>query len=340
MFRKSVGALLGVFLLALGSVSTASAAETRIVKFMSAPFGTGAYVIGAALEDITRKHHPWLRIVALEGRGSLYNIRKLNTYPLERKQDTFILTSFVAPIAAQNALGAFEKKWPEEMLTLGFSWNLVMFYATMDPSIKTLADLEGKKVAIGFKTQDSWGFLAAAWLEQGAGLKDKIDLQYVGLKQARASFLDGKVDAIVVGGYVDPVNNAFVPTPATRELLAAGRDLNYVEISKDAVERAAANLANIPALSYTLPAGALKGHDKEITGSFVGVAWYATPSFPEDLAYEVTKVIVEHSGKLDDYHAVGKMVTPGSVVWPIKNIEGVKVHPGSRRALKDAGLLD
>ena len=51
------------------------------ISVISAPFGTGSYVLSTALEDISKKFHPWLRITASETPGLVFNTKKLSKEP-------------------------------------------------------------------------------------------------------------------------------------------------------------------------------------------------------------------------------------------------------------------
>ena len=71
-------------------------------------------------------------------------------------------------------------------------------------------------------------------------------------------------------------------------------------------------------------------------GFFDAIAWVAYPELNEDTVYKLTKMIIENVGKLKDYHALGKLMAPGTLAygWKPENI-----HPGALKAYKEAGLV-
>ena len=60
------------------------------------------------------------------------------------------------------------------------------------------------------------------------------------------------------------------------------------------------------------------------------------PEFPEDVAYEVTKLILDNIDKFGEYQATGKLMSPEGLVygWDEKDI-----HPGALRAYREAGVI-
>lgn len=71
--------ILAMAMMGFGLVGLAQGAERPIINIslISAPFGTGSYVISGALEDISKKFHPWLRITHSESPGFVFNVKKL-----------------------------------------------------------------------------------------------------------------------------------------------------------------------------------------------------------------------------------------------------------------------
>ena len=64
------------------------------VRIISAPFGTMTYVLGSALEDISKKEHPWLRFNHSESPGYVYNMKKIGKEPEARKNLIIFLFEF------------------------------------------------------------------------------------------------------------------------------------------------------------------------------------------------------------------------------------------------------
>lgn len=335
--RKKLLGLAATTLLAftISGITQATADEQApvTINLITAPFGTGSYVLGTALEQISKKHHKWLRIVSSESPGFVYNIKKLSSEAGLGKT-TIIGSGPVVSRLAKRGEKPFDKKYPAVKLLTNY--NLVaVWMATLDPNIKTINDLIGKKIAIGRVPQVNWAVEPKAVIEKGYGISlDKINIQHTGTKGAVAALLDGKVDAAVVGGYLDPQKSKISLSPQTMEFVASGRKIYHLEWSADAVKKTAAQ--GIPVVPYTLPANSFDGQDTPLPILVDSAAWVASPDLPEKIAYEITKLIIDNITKFGDYAANGKLMSHPAMVfgWAQKDI-----HPGALRAYKEAGIL-
>src|SRR5690606_21256798 len=101
------------------------------VSHMSAPFGAGSYVLGSALEEISKKNHPWLRIVHSESPGFVFNIKRLDKEPELRKSMIVGSGSGVSGLAVAGEK-PFDKKYPPLKLISNYNLTAV-WLATLDP---------------------------------------------------------------------------------------------------------------------------------------------------------------------------------------------------------------
>ena len=124
---------------------------------------------------------------------------------------------------------------------------------TMDPSIKTPADLKGKAVSIG--APGSGVYFNAIDVLNAAGLTENdISAQYQSFSDSADALKDGKIDAaFVVAG---------APTPAITELCTTNSA--YLVPIDGAV--ADAMMASCPFYTtYQIPAGTYPGQDEDVT---------------------------------------------------------------------------
>ena len=116
MKRLSYWGLLSFGLVAAAIATGSSHAQTAdrqevSLSLISAPFGTGSYVLGSALEEISKKNHPWLRIVHSESPGFVFNIKKLDKEPELKKSMIVGSSSGVSGLAAIGEK-PFDQKYP------------------------------------------------------------------------------------------------------------------------------------------------------------------------------------------------------------------------------------
>ncbi len=332
----STPAKIGFAAVTLGAVFTAPAALARDpvnVGLISAPFGTGSYVMGSALEEISKKKHPWLRISHSESPGFIFNVKKLDKEPELRKTLAVGSGAGVSGLAAAGQK-PFDKKYAPLKLLANYSLG-AYWLATLDPKIKTVADLAGKKVALGRAAQINWAVQPEWIMRHGYGLdKDKVNLQYVGTKEAVGALLDGTVDAAVVGGYFDPLSKKMVLSPQTSEFIASGRKITHIQWGKTAVDKAKSHgmkMANI-----TIPSNTIEGVAEPLEVAADTTSWMVTEDFPEELAYETTKLIIDNIAMFSEFHALGKLMSPAGMTY---GWETSDIHPGALRAYREAGLV-
>ncbi|HVL55710.1 MAG TPA: TAXI family TRAP transporter solute-binding subunit [Burkholderiaceae bacterium] len=318
----------------LVAASVGAAAQQRApvtISLITAPFGTGSYVLGAALEDIARKNHPWLRVSHAESPGFVFNIRKLDREPELKKTMVVGSGSGVSGLAI-SGLKPFDKKYPPLKVIANYNLTAV-WLATLDPNIKSVKDLNGKKVALGRAPQINWAVQPEWTMRHGWGL-DKVNIQYVGTKEAVDALLDGTADAAVVGGYFDPLTKKLELSPQTVEFLASGRRITHLPWGTDAVKKTIAQGMNMAPV--TVPANTIQGVGSPMEIFADATAWMVAPEFPEELAYELTKLIINNIKTFGEVHAIGKLMSLDAMAygWDPKDI-----HPGALRAYQEAGLL-
>jgi TRAP transporter TAXI family solute receptor len=313
-------------------VSPVSAEKETTVGTLSAPFGTGTYLIQSAAEDLAKKNHPWLRIVHQETPGYVFNIKKLDKQP-DLKKTTLVGCGAVLNWLASQGKKPLKKKYaPLKMI--GNYFLVSNWLATLDPNIKEGKDLAGKKIALGRTTQINWAVEPVAVIRDGWGIKDKVKIQYVGTKPAATALLDGLVDAAIVGGYFDPLNMKLRPSPQTVELLASGRKIYFIPWGKEAVKKTIDN--GMPIVPVLLPANTVKGQTKDMHIYTDTAGWWAAAEFPEKLAYAFTKLLLDNVTKFGEYGAIGKLMSPPGLAYggTAKNL-----HPGALKAYREAGVI-
>lgn len=324
----------GAAWLALSSgAGLAAAPAADHVSLLTAPFGTGSYVLGAALQDISNKSGSAVRIDASESPGFLYNIKRLASDPEARK--TTIVGSGKGVLAMAIAgEKPFDKKYPS--LKLICNYELVSAWlATLDPNVKSVKDLVGKRVGLGRAAQINWAVEPEKLLRTGWGLgSDQVKISYLGPKEAVAALLDGHVDAAVMGGYMGPGGHPFVLSPQTTQFMASGRNYHFLSWGKKEVEKTIAS--GMDMVYVDLPPNTIQGTSANLQVFADTAGWFVSTDFPDELAYKVTKMIIQNVDKFGEYHALGKMMNREALVY---GFDEKDIAPGALRAYREAGIL-
>ena len=165
---------------------------------------------------------------------------------------------------------------------------------TMNPDIKSVADLAGKKVSIG--ASGSGVYFNAMDVLAAAGLTEAdIVPQYQSFADSADALKDGKIDAaFIVAG---------PPTPAIAELFTANTAY-LVPIDGEIADKL---LEDCPYYTvHSIPANTYKGQTEEVKTVTVKATLIVSASASEESVYELTKAIFENIDAIKSAHAKGE----------------------------------
>ena len=164
---------------------------------------------------------------------------------------------------------------------------------TMDPEIKTVQDLAGKKVSIG--AAGSGVYFNAMDVLAAAGLTENdIQPQYQSFADSADALKDGKIDAaFIVAG---------PPTPAIQELCTTSTAY-LVPIDGEVADNL---MAACPYYTvHSIPAGTYEGQTEEVKTVTVKATLIVSASASEDDVYNLTKAIFDGINAITAVHAKG-----------------------------------
>ena len=165
---------------------------------------------------------------------------------------------------------------------------------TMDPNVKSVADLAGKSVSIG--APGSGTYFNAMDVLGAAGLTEAdIKPQYQSFADSTDALKDGKIDAaFIVAG---------APTAAITELCTTN-DAYLVPIDGAVADKL---MADCPFYtSYSIPAGTYKGQDADVTTVTVKATLIVAASASDDDVYNLTKAIFDNVDAIAAENGKGK----------------------------------
>ena len=225
-------------------------------------------------------------IVALAGNGSQSNVFELEDGNAEL---AFCQSDVMAYAYAGTNLFA-ETGAVTCFSVLGALYTEQVQIVTVDPSIKTVADLKGKNVSIG--AAGSGVYFNAIDILGAYGLtEDDIKPTYQSFGDSADALKNGQIDAaFIVAG---------APTTAVTDL-ATTKDVNLVSLD---AEHVAALLASSPYYTEcTIPA-ATYGLDADVTTVGVGAVVLVRDDVSEDAVYALCADIFDNAASLTDTHA-------------------------------------
>ena len=165
---------------------------------------------------------------------------------------------------------------------------------TMNPDIKSVADLAGKSVSIG--APGSGVYFNAMDVLTAAGLTENdIKPQYQSFADSTDALKDGKIDAaFIVAG---------APTAAITELCTT-HDAYLVPIDGAVADKL---MADCPFYTtYSIPAGTYNGQDADVTTVTVKATLIVSASASDEDVYNLTKAIFDNVDAIAAENGKGK----------------------------------
>lgn len=193
---------------------------------------------------------------------------------------------------------------------------------TMDPSIKSVADLKGRRVSIG--APGSGVYFNAIDVLAAAGMTEKdITAQYQSFNDSTEALKDGKLDAaFIVAG---------APTPAITEL-ATTNNAYLVPIDGEIAD----NIMNsCPYYTiYTIPANTYPGQDTDINTVTVKATLIVSAKADTDSVYALTKAIFENTAAIAAEHGKGAELSLENATSGMT----VPFHAGAAKYFAEQGI--
>ena len=218
---------------------------------------------------------------------------------------------------------SFEKEGKiESFRVIGGLYAEAVQLVTMDPAIKSVADLRGKKVSIG--AAGSGVYFNAVDILGAAGMTEKdIVPQYQSFADSADALKDGKIDAaFIVAG---------APTPAIQELCTS-TSAYLVPIDGDIAKKLMEGSSFYT--EYKIPAETYKGQTTDVTTVTVKATLIVSATASEDNVYNITKAIFDNIDAITAAHAKGAELSLENATSGM----AAPFHAGAAKYFKEKGI--
>ena len=193
---------------------------------------------------------------------------------------------------------------------------------TIDPSIKSVADLKGKSVCVGDQGSGTYYNTIDVLAAYGMTLDD-INPVYQSFDASTESVQDGKIDAAFLC--------AGAPTPAVATL-ASAKNINLISIDDEHMEKL---LKDCPYYaSYTIPAGTYDGLDVDTQTVTVKATLICSANMTDECAYNIVKSIFDNKDAITALHAKGAEL---DLTFATEGIS-VPFHDGAAKFFSENGI--
>jgi TRAP transporter TAXI family solute receptor len=312
----------GVMVLA-GALSVLAAspapAQQRITMVGGPPAGVFG-IFSTGIGTYLTKNVPNLDVSVAATAGSVENMRRLNAGEAE------IGMSFASDAhEGFHGLAKFEGKPTTNVRAIGIVFMGISHLVTYaDTDIKTLADLAGKRVAVG--NPGSGTYAIAERLFRTVGLWDKLNRVPLLGAAAGQALADGRADAFFWNGPApDRVTTEAAVTKPVRILAI------YPAVARTDFLKQYPYFAR-----YVYPAGSYRGVTEDVETIGSPALWLTHKDVPAALVQRMTEAVYSKEGNahMVRVHAGSRDMTPDKALTGIT----IPLHPGAEAAWKKMGV--
>jgi TRAP transporter TAXI family solute receptor len=282
--------------------------------------GTGGvyYPLGVAMSKMYAEK---MKDVKPSVQSTKASVENLNLLQAGKGEIAFTLGDSLADAWKGNTEVGFKAKLDKLRTVAAIYPNYIQIAALKDSGIKTLADLKGKRLAVG--APKSGTELNARAILGGACIsyKDLGKVEYLPFNESVELMKNRQLDATLI--------SAGLGVSAIRDLCASV-ECTIVEIPKTIVEKIGSPYQSLP-----IPGGTYPGNDKAVDAAAVQNYLVTRSDLPDQEVYEMTKTIFDNLAGLTAAHAAAKDIKLNEA----GKSPPVPLHPGAAKFYKEKGVL-
>jgi uncharacterized protein len=318
----TIGVVLGLVLLTGGHGLAAEqkGISPSDIAIATASAGGAWYPIGAGMAEVIKRSIPGIQARVQTTGGGVENVKLVH----DGKVEIGITISYLAYNGYHGADPYRSKMQNIRTLCSGLSTGVMQVVVPANSRIKSLADLKGKKVAVGPAGGGALTVLNDIFQEYGFKMSN-VTPSYVSYDEGVTMMTDGHVDAAVV--------YAALPTPAVKTLSTGPNPFRMLDLEENTQKSI---LTKYP---YYVPIKIPKemygtGSDVRVVGTPNIVIVYSKLS--EDLVFNITKAFFEPKNLeiIQTSHPSAKALTLERAV-----LAAVPLHTGAEKFYREKGLL-
>ncbi len=318
---RRVMALAGVVALAAGcgGEGSGSGAEGGGGRLSIATGGTSGvyFVYGGGLAKVISSNLEGYRATAETTSASVDNL-----ILIQKGSSDIAFTLGDTALDAIQARESFKEKVPMKALAQIYD-NYTQVVAKRGSGIETIADLKGKQVSVGAPNSGTEVIADRILEEADIDPQKGIKREGLGVDESVQAMKDGSIDAFFWSGGL--------PTGAITDLTTSDKItlLDTTEFT-DALKQKFGEVYR----DSTIPSGTYKGVSEDVPTIAVPNYLVVNESMDEQLAFDLTKLLLDRKTDLVAVHPEAKNLDPQKGKEVIAPIE---LHPGAQRYFDEQG---
>lgn len=301
------------------TLTTATQAAPIFINILTGGTSGVYYPIGVGLSQIYNEGIPGVKTSVQATKASVENLNLLQS---GRGEVALALGDSVAD--AKNGIeeAGFNTPLTKLRAIAGAYPNYIQIVASKESGIKTLADLKGKTISVGAPKSGTELNARAIFKAAGLTYADMGKVQYLPFAESVELIKNRQLDATL--------QSSGLGMAAIRDLSSV-MPLNYVAIPPEVV----ANIGNAAYHSAVIPANTYDGQPDAVPTVAITNILVTRSDVPDELAYQMTKLLFENLPRLGNAHSAAKDITLENAT---KNLP-IALHPGAERYYTEKGAL-
>ena len=298
--------------------SYSSAADGRMTMATGGTSGVYFPLGGAISQTLGNKSDGKYSVTAQATGASGENMRLVGSGEV----DVAIVQNDVAD-AAYNGTEPFKDK-QDNVRAIGRLYpEYLHVVASKDSGIKSLADFKGKKISVGARGAGNEVNCRQIFDFYGLDYKN-IEPIFLPYGETADQFKDRNID-----GFVFTIGT---PNPAIQDITTT-QEVNFIPLEGQEVQEIVAKYPYL--VRDAIPANTYKGQETDVPTLSVQAILVANKDMPDDVAYELTRLLYENTGDIAKAH------NKGAEIHLENAADGVTIpfHPGAERYLREKGIL-
>lgn len=312
--------LLVVSVVALAFFVAFTTVQAQEVKLVLATGGTAGtyYPFGGSIAKIWNSKIQGMNVTAQTTGASAENVRLVN----KKEAELAMVQSDTLDFAFKGQEPFKEKLSKMKALAVLYP-EIIQVVVRADSTIKTFADLKGKKIGVGAPgsgTEANFRQLCDAY-----GIaKGDVNAQYLSFAESAEQFKDKHIDAFIV--------TAGIPNAAIMDI-GSVQEVRILNIDGETAKKLS---AKYPFLSSAkIPKGTYKGQDADVNTVAVNAVLIVNSEIKDDVVYKLTKALFDNQAELAAAHAKGKELNLQNAVKGVS----IPFHPGAEKYYKEKGVM-
>ncbi|KPK35243.1 MAG: C4-dicarboxylate ABC transporter substrate-binding protein [Nitrospira bacterium SG8_35_1] len=319
MFKKLSFLVVASLVFSLALAPLTAMAKDRLA-FSGGPEGGTFQYFSNGIATRLSKNIDNLEVSNMASAGSLENLRRVNSgdadFGIVYSGDTYL---------GRNGRLTQDTRQYTKVKAMAYLYGApAHLIVKADSGINEVADLEGKRIAVGGPGSGAAG--AAQRYFTSLGLWDKMKVEFIGYSKAAAALGDNLIDAMwVFAGYP---NSSVIQAAASNKIkildvVTAGREGGFFK--------------DYPFYTQLIiPAGTYSGVNDDVQSFQDSALWVAGEHVNDDIVYKALADIYSKEG-------LGYMVKVKSTAKAMsvdKGLQGIvtPVHPGAQKFWSEKGL--